>query len=105
MSEPSQSEAEEKADLEPMDASFDVTKLQSKNKKYSSIPDAKYNVRDVFGIDSDWEVYGFSDDHPNVPPVDKTYQFDPDTTLAILAGFARAVNLFTRTSPKYPKSA
>lgn len=55
---------------------------------YDTIPDKKYKVRDIFGIDSNWDVPGFSADHPNVPAIDKTYQFDHDTTLAILAGFA-----------------
>ncbi len=75
-------------DREPMHASFDITHLTPNHPKYTSIPDAKYNVRDLFGIDCDWEVPGFSEDHPNVPQVDQTYQFDHDTTLAILAGFA-----------------
>ena len=75
-------------DREPMSSSFDITHLTPNHPKYTSIPDAKYNVRDIFGLDCDWEVPGFSEEHPNVPQVDKTYQFDHDTTLAILAGFA-----------------
>ncbi|MEM7650754.1 MAG: AAA family ATPase [Pseudomonadota bacterium] len=67
--------------------SFDITTIKAKEGKYSSIPDIKVNVRDVFGLDVDWEVPGFSEDNPNVPVIDKTYQFDHDTTLAILAGF------------------
>lgn len=81
-------EDERTEDLEPMEASFDMTKLESKSAKMSSIPNVTYNAREVFGIDLDWEVPGFAEDHPSVPPVDKTYQFDPDTTAAILAGFA-----------------
>ena len=51
-------------------------------------PDSKIDVRDTFGIDVDWQIPAFSvrDDH--VPDIDKSYVFDPDTTLAILAGFA-----------------
>ncbi len=79
---------EDIADREPMEASFDVTKLQGKNTKFSSIPNVTYSARDLFGIDLDWEVPGFRDDHPNVLALDPTYQFDPDTTAAILAGFA-----------------
>jgi cobaltochelatase CobS len=51
-------------------------------------PDVMVSVRDVFGIDSDMTVAGFSDATDRVPEHDATYQFDPDTTLAILAGFA-----------------
>ena len=67
--------------------SFDITTIKAKEGKYSTIPDVKINVREAFGLDVDWEVPGFSEDNPNVPVIDKTYQFDHDTTLAILAGF------------------
>ena len=68
--------------------SFDITHIKAKEGKYTTIPDKKYNVRETFGIDVDWEVPGFSEDSANVPDIDPTYQFDHDTTLAILAGFA-----------------
>ncbi len=77
---------EPQMDQTPM--SFDVTSLTPNSGKYTSIPDTKYKVRETFGLDLDWEVPGFTDDHPNVPAIDKTYQFDHDTTMAILAGFA-----------------
>ena len=73
---------------EPMNASFDITKVVNKEGKYTSIPDTKYNVRETFGIDIDWQVPGFKEDSQNVPEIDKTYHFDPVTTMAILAGFA-----------------
>jgi cobaltochelatase CobS len=44
-------------------------------------------VRETFGIDSDMVVLGFADGSDRVPAIDSTYQFDHDTTLAILAGF------------------
>ena len=75
-------------DKEPMSASFDITQLTSNSPKNTSIPDTTYNVRETFGLDIDWDVPGFSEDHPNVPLKDKSYRFDHDTTLAILAGFA-----------------
>ncbi|KIT17748.1 cobaltochelatase subunit CobS [Jannaschia aquimarina] len=50
-------------------------------------PDTDYSVREVFGIDSDMIVKGFAAPSERVPEVDPTYRFDPDTTLAILAGF------------------
>ncbi|MFL5133598.1 MAG: cobaltochelatase subunit CobS [Microvirga sp.] len=52
-------------------------------------PDMKVSVRQVFGIDSDLEVPAFSQAEQHVPDFDPDYLFDRDTTLAILAGFAR----------------
>jgi cobaltochelatase CobS len=51
-------------------------------------PDIMLSVRQVFGIDTDMEVPAFSDADDHVPDMDEAYRFDPDTTLAILAGFA-----------------
>ena len=68
-------------------ASFDITKVVNKEGKYTTIPDTKYDVRETFGIDIDWKIPGFADENSNVPAIDKTYQFDPETTMAILAGF------------------
>src|SRR6187399_1920323 len=51
-------------------------------------PDREVDVREVFGIDIDWKVPAFSKSDERVPDVDQSYVFDPDTTLAILAGFA-----------------
>ena len=51
-------------------------------------PTEDISVRDVFGIDSDMKVKGFAEPTDRVPAIDPTYKFDPDTTLAILAGFA-----------------
>ena len=50
-------------------------------------PTEEVRVREVFGIASDMVVKGFPAPTERVPPVDGTYKFDPDTTLAILAGF------------------
>ena len=51
-------------------------------------PTEEISVREVFGIDSDMVVRGFEERGDRVPELDPTYKFDPDTTLAILAGFA-----------------
>lgn len=51
-------------------------------------PTEEISVREMFGIDSDMIVKGFAEPTDRVPEVDSTYKFDPDTTLAILAGFA-----------------
>ena len=46
------------------------------------------DVREVFGIDSDLRVPAFSATRAHVPEVDAAYRFNPDVTLALLAGFA-----------------
>ncbi len=51
-------------------------------------PTEEISVREVFGVDSDMVVKGFAEASDRVPDIDSTYKFDPDTTLAILAGFA-----------------
>ena len=51
-------------------------------------PDREVSVREVFGIDSDMKVPAFSNADERVPDIDDSYVFDPDTTLAICAGFA-----------------
>ncbi len=53
-----------------------------------SAPDTQIDVRETFGIDIDLKVPAFSVADERVPDLDGNYVFDPDTTLAILAGFA-----------------
>ena len=50
-------------------------------------PDTTIDVRTVFGLDIDMQVPAFSEGSEYVPVIDEAYQFDHDTTLAILAGF------------------
>ncbi len=52
------------------------------------VPDIKVSVNQVFGIDSDLKIDGFSKKNEYVPEIDSTYKFDRDTTLAIIYGFA-----------------
>ncbi|NRA54614.1 MAG: AAA family ATPase [Gammaproteobacteria bacterium] len=52
-------------------------------------PDIMLSVRDVFGIDSNLKVPAFSQRDSHVPDIDNAYQFNPEVTLAILAGFFR----------------
>ncbi|BDV32737.1 cobaltochelatase subunit CobS [Methylocystis iwaonis] len=54
-----------------------------------SVPDIKVSAREVFGIDTDLVVPAFSERNEHVPDIDPDYLFDRQTTLAILAGFAR----------------
>jgi cobaltochelatase CobS len=53
----------------------------------SKLPDTKYSVRALFGIDSDLMVKGYLQADEHVPDLDPDYLFDPATTQAILAGF------------------
>jgi len=50
-------------------------------------PDAEISVRETFGINIDMTAPSFSEPSEYVPALDKSYLFDHDTTLAILAGF------------------
>ena len=51
-------------------------------------PDITKSIRELFDIDSDMEVPAFSKGNDYVPVIDKTYCFDEETTMAILAGFS-----------------
>ncbi|GJL92057.1 cobaltochelatase subunit CobS [Hyphococcus sp.] len=52
-------------------------------------PDKTVDAKKVFGVSLDIEIPAFSKPNSYVPPVDPAYRFDPETTMAILAGFAR----------------
>ena len=52
-----------------------------------NLPDTTVKVRETFGLDVDMEVPAFSIRTEHVPDFDSSYQFDRETTLAILAGF------------------
>jgi len=46
------------------------------------------SVRSVFGIDSSLQVPAFTEPSEHVPEVDAAYRFNPEVTLALLAGFS-----------------
>ena len=52
------------------------------------VPDIKISVTQIFGIDTEMKVDGFSKRNEYVPEIDSNYKFDRDTTLAIISGFA-----------------
>ncbi|GER06246.1 cobaltochelatase subunit CobS [Iodidimonas muriae] len=60
----------------------------SEKPAHTSLPDSTISARDAFGIDLDMEVPAFSERTEHVPDIDPTYVFDPETTAAIVAGFA-----------------
>ncbi|MBN34968.1 MAG: cobaltochelatase subunit CobS [Rhodospirillaceae bacterium] len=51
-------------------------------------PDTTVNAAKVFGVETSMEVPAYSERTEHVPEVDEAYVFDPQTTRAILAGFA-----------------
>lgn len=52
-------------------------------------PDRLVSVRSLFDIDSSLQVPAFSERDDHVPEIDDAYRFNPEVTLAILAGFSR----------------
>lgn len=54
-----------------------------------SKPEEMVSVRELFGIDTDLKVPAFAQRDDHVPDIDTAYRFNPDVTLAILAGFSR----------------
>ena len=61
---------------------------ESRSDTLMAVPDRVVNVRELFGVDSDMTVPAFSEADERVPDLDPAYVFDPDTTMAICAGFA-----------------
>jgi cobaltochelatase CobS len=51
-------------------------------------PSKVINTLEVFRTKCNFEVLGFDKPSEHVPEIDSTYRFDPETTIAILAGFA-----------------
>lgn len=52
-------------------------------------PDRMLSVREAFGIDTDLRVPAFAQGEDHVPEIDPVYRFNPEVTLALLAGFSR----------------
>jgi cobaltochelatase CobS len=52
-------------------------------------PDTEVDVKTVFGFEAKMKVPAFKEPNSYVPDRDDAYRFDRETTLAILAGFAR----------------
>jgi len=62
-------------------------------KKDGSKPDTTISAKKIFGVEPDMKVPAFkgrtkANHSDNIPEIDKAYQFDNDTTQAILSGFA-----------------
>eukprot|EP01037_Dinobryon_pediforme_P035380 gene35380-41741_t len=63
--------------------------MNALDKSPSGLPDTTLSVSKVFGFATDLQVPAYLNSSENVPDIDPDYLFDRDTTLAILAGFAR----------------
>mgnify|MGYP006091715607 FL=1 len=62
--------------------------INKKNINFESSPTEEINIKNVFGIDCPFKVFGFKTSNNYVPTIDKSYKFDPNTTRSILAGFS-----------------
>ncbi|WP_395154683.1 AAA family ATPase [Ilumatobacter sp.] len=52
-------------------------------------PTEPIDILATFGFSTDLKVFAFAERNEHVPEIDPAYRFDPDVTLAILAGFAQ----------------
>src|SRR5882757_5737221 len=58
------------------------------DKLLTLVPDHEINTRQTFGVDFDAKAPAFTTRDPHVPALDEAYKFDPETTRALVAGFA-----------------
>jgi cobaltochelatase CobS len=58
------------------------------DKLLTLVPDHEVGSRETFGVDFDMKVPAFKERDPHVPDIDDAYKFDPETTRALIAGFA-----------------
>jgi cobaltochelatase CobS len=58
------------------------------DKLLTLVPDHEVNARETFGVDFDAKAPAFTTRDPHVPDLDEAYKFDPETTRALVAGFA-----------------
>ena len=56
--------------------------------KFLERPEKTINARDLFGVPFDMKAPAFATANEYVPAIDPAYRFDPQTTRAILAGYA-----------------
>lgn len=54
----------------------------------TELPTELVDLESTFGVRADLEVRAFAEPDEHVPEIDPAYRFDPDVTMAILAGFA-----------------
>ena len=74
--------------MDPKEPIIAPESISSGDMPSNSVPDMTVSARQVFGVDTDMEIPAFSEPTIHVPELDESYRFDPDTTLAVLAGFS-----------------
>ena len=74
--------------MDPKEPIIAPESISSGDMPSNSVPDMTVSARQVFGVDTDMEIPAFSEPTVHVPELDESYRFDPDTTLAVLAGFS-----------------
>ena len=52
-------------------------------------PSKLIDTKQIFGVSCNFDVLGFDKPNEHVPEIDTAYCFDPETTISILAGFAK----------------
>ncbi len=57
--------------------------------KFPQKPEKTVSAKKLFGVNVEFDVPAFAERNEYVPEIDEAYRFDPETTMAILAGFAR----------------
>lgn len=66
----------------------DAAKIEMKAPMTPDVPDKTVSTDTVFGFKWHMSIPAFSEKEEHVPDIDPDYHFEPDTTRAILAGFA-----------------
>ena len=67
-----------------------MTVMSDSDARQGMEPTKKIDVRKEFGLETDMVVHGFKERTEYVPAIDESYRFDPQTTMALLAGFDEA---------------
>ena len=62
--------------------------MNKMDRELMNLPDTTVRAGDLFGFPSEMMVPAYTERDPHVPELDPDYLFDPQTTMAILAGFA-----------------
>ena len=60
----------------------------NKKSELEAVPEKKIDPKNIFGVECNFDVFSFKEKNEYVPDIDSSYKFDPQTTLAILAGFS-----------------
>ena len=58
------------------------------------LPDRPCDTRANFGIETAWPVLGFDHPEEHVPALDPAFRFEPETTRALLMGFAHGRRVY-----------